>query len=77
MEAEEPLSAKRWVRAAVEQILTFLPDGIDLVVVRGKKIKNKKSADSSTAAGECESCLGLCHRSEELERFICATKTCF
>lgn len=41
MEAEEPLSAKRWVRAAVEQILTFLPDGIDLVVVEGKKNKNK------------------------------------
>lgn len=42
MEAEEPLSAKRWVRAAVEQILTFLPDGIDLVVVQGKKKKIKK-----------------------------------
>lgn len=25
VEAEEPLSAKRWVRAAAEQILTFLP----------------------------------------------------
>lgn len=51
MEAEEPLSAKRWVKASVEQILRFLPDGIDLVVVEGKKNKNKISRQLNGGRG--------------------------
>lgn len=35
MEAEEPLSAKRWVRVALEKNLKCLPSGIDSAVVQG------------------------------------------
>lgn len=47
VEAEEPLSAKRWVKAALEKNLKCLPSGIDSAVVQGDL-----KSDSETAAGE-------------------------
>lgn len=47
MEAEEPLSAKRWVRSTLEENLKCLSSGIDSLVAQ----RDMKSG-SQTEAGE-------------------------